>query len=80
LACVEEEGGVPGRCLYRVNIGKFHRGEEEVLVNMPGVDICPKDLFDHPVGSLGLTVGLGVEGGGEGELGADKPEPGVRQK
>jgi hypothetical protein len=66
LARVEVEWRVPGRCLYGVIIGEFYRGKVEIPVSVPDINVWSKSFFDHPVHALGLTVGLGVEGGGEG--------------
>jgi hypothetical protein len=60
---------VPGGSLHGVVIGKLHRGEVEVPVSMPGVtNVGANGLFDDAVDPLGLPVGLGVEGRGEGEF------------
>jgi hypothetical protein len=74
---------VPGGCLHGIVIGEFHRGKVEVPVSMPGVDLWAKSLLHYPVDALGLAVGLGVEGGGEGEFCTEEPEkstPKVRGK
>jgi hypothetical protein len=77
LARVEIERRVAGRRLHGIIIGEFYRGEVEIPVSVPGVHIGSKSFFDHPVHALGLTVGLGVKGGREGQFGTQQPEKGT---
>jgi hypothetical protein len=65
---------VPGGSLLGIIVREFHRGQEKVLVGVPGVNIGSKRFFDHPVSALGLAICLGVEGGGEGEVCPEEPE------
>ena len=74
---VEVEGGVAGGELYRVVISELDRGEIEVPVRVPGIDVGSEGLLDDPVDALGLTVGLGMEGGRKGEFGTKEPEKGT---
>lgn len=66
---VKVKRGVTGGSLYRVVVSELDRCEVKVPVRMPGVDVGSEGFLDDPVDALGLTVGLGVEGGGEGEFG-----------
>ena len=70
-AIVEVEGGVAGRGLDGVVVGKL--GDVKVLVPIGevGVDVGAQNLFEGAVGALRLAVCLGVEGSGHIEAGAD---------